>query len=94
MRIAPATLCLIMWTTMAMAQPNSDDKKPGDSSGQSGHSVSTDNKGQAQSHDLTGPLTTGSGGASASNPQGGTPPDMQVKPGDETKAVQRTPSAR
>jgi hypothetical protein len=28
----------------------------------------------------TGPLTTGSGGAPASKPEGDTPPDMQAKP--------------
>jgi hypothetical protein len=38
------------------------------------------NEGQAQPQGPTGPLETKSGGASATNPQGGTPPGMQVTP--------------
>ncbi|MDB5637320.1 MAG: hypothetical protein JWP51_2228 [Bradyrhizobium sp.] len=96
MRLALAALCLVIGTMMATAQTRSDEKKPGDPPGQSGHSVQNDNKGQSQSQDSTGPLTTGSGGAPASDPQGGTPPDMQVKegnPDDEIKAV-RSPAGR
>jgi hypothetical protein len=32
----------------------------------------------------TGPLTTGSGGAPASKPEGDTPPDMQAKPKEQS----------
>jgi hypothetical protein len=83
MRLALAALFVVIGTMMAMAQTR-DDRKPGDSTGQS---VETRQKGQAQPQGSTGPLTTGSGGASASGPQGGTPPDMQVKSDSETKGV-------
>jgi hypothetical protein len=83
MRLALAALCVVVGTTMAMAQTR-DDRKPGDSTGQS---VETQQKSQAQPQGPTGPLTTGSGGAAASGPQGGTPPGMQVQPDSETKGV-------
>jgi hypothetical protein len=35
---------------------------------------------QLQPQGSTGPITTGSGGAAASKPEGDTPPDMQAKP--------------
>jgi hypothetical protein len=53
-----------------------------------GAASSDDNKGQAQPQGSAGPQTTGSGGASAANPQGGTPPNMQVAPGSKTGADQ------
>ena len=86
-RIAFVALFLVACTTMAMAQTNSDDSKRNDSAGHSTSSASRDNKGQPQPQGSPGPLTTGSGGASASDPQGGTPPGMQVDRGDELKAV-------
>jgi hypothetical protein len=45
-----------------------------------------ENKGQSQSPGHPGPLTTGRGGASATNPQGGTPPNMQVAPDSSSKS--------
>ena len=93
-RIAFVALFLVACTTMAMAQTNSDDSKRNDSAGHSTSSASPDNKGQPQPQGSPGPLTTGSGGASASDPQGGTPPGMQVDPGDELKAVHTSPTKR
>jgi hypothetical protein len=46
-----------------------------------------DNKGQLQPQGWTGPLSTGSGGAPAATPQGGTPPDMQPAPGGGSKSI-------
>jgi hypothetical protein len=93
-RIAFVALFLVACTTMAMAQTNSDDSKRNDSAGHSTSSASPDNTGQPQPQGSPGPLTTGSGGASVSDPQGGTPPGMQVDPGDELKAVHTSPTKR
>ena len=87
MRIALATLSLGVCTVMAVAQPQTEDKKPGDSPWSSGRTVLPDNRGQVQPQGPTGPLTTGTGGAPPTSPQGGTPPDMQPAPGGATKTI-------
>jgi hypothetical protein len=87
MRLAPAAFCLVICTTMATAQTQSEDKKPGDSSYSTGRTVLPDNKGQLQPQGWTGPNSTGTGGAPAESPQGGTPPDMQPAPGGASKTI-------
>jgi hypothetical protein len=84
---ALAVFCLFICTPAAMAQTQSEDKKPGDSPHSTGRAVLPDNKGQLQPQGWTGPLTTGTGGAPASSPQGGTPPDMQPAPGGASKSI-------
>jgi hypothetical protein len=86
MRLYLAATCLVICTTIAAAQTNSDYKKPGDSppSGRTvlpDNTVSPDDKGQLQPQGWTGPLSTGTGGAPASSPQGDSPPAMQTTPG-------------
>lgn len=54
-----------------------------------GAKSSEDNKGQAQPQGTAGPLTTGTDGATAANPQGGTPPNMQAVPEGSTTSVDR-----
>jgi hypothetical protein len=86
MRLYLAATWLVICTTIAAAQTNSDYKKPGDSppSGRTvlpDNTVSPDDKGQPQPQGWTGPLSTGTGGAPASSPQGDSPPAMQPTPG-------------
>jgi hypothetical protein len=87
MRFALAAFWLVICTSMSAAQTQSEDKKPGDSPYSTGRTVLPDNKGQLQPQGWTGPLTTGTGGAPAASPQGGTPPDMQPAPGGASKTI-------
>jgi hypothetical protein len=86
MRILSA-FCLVIWATSVTAQTKSEDKKPGDSTYSTGRTVLPDNKGQLQPQGWTGPLSTGSEGAPAESPQGGTPPPMQPAPGGASKSI-------
>jgi hypothetical protein len=79
MRLVLAALCLAASASMASAQTQPNLEQLSASQPLNGGAASPDdNKGQSQSPDPKGPLTTGSGGASGANPQGGTPPNMQV----------------
>lgn len=86
MRLVLAALCIVAFASMARAQtqPNLDQLSASQPIN-GGAASPDDNKGQPQSPGQTGPLTTGRGGASAANPQGGTPPDMQVDPDSSSK---------
>jgi hypothetical protein len=87
MRLAIA-FCLVICTPMVTAQTKNEDKKPGDSPYSTGRTeLPAEHKGQLQPQGWTGPLTTGTGGAPAASPQGGTPPDMQPAPGGASKSV-------
>ncbi len=89
MRLLLATLCICAYAPMACAQTEPNLDRLSASQPIKGEPASSDdNKGQTQSPDPKGPLTTGSGGASAANPQGGTPPNMQVAPGSKIGADQ------
>src|SRR5258708_39402185 len=71
MRLALASFCLVViCETMATAQTQSEEKKPGDPPYSTGRAVLPDNKGQLQPQGWTGPLSTGTGGAPATSPQG------------------------
>jgi hypothetical protein len=86
MRLVLATLCIAASASMvsAQTQPNLDQLSASQPIN-GGAASPDDNKGQSQSPGPTGPLTTGSGGASAASPQGGTPPNMQVAPDGSSK---------
>jgi hypothetical protein len=84
--VSLAAFCLVTWATSVTAQTN-EEKKPGDSPHSTGRTVLPDNKGQLQPQGWTGPLDTGSGGAPAESPQGGTPPPMQPAPGGASKSI-------
>jgi hypothetical protein len=88
MRLVLAALCIAAFASMAWAQtqPNLD-RLSGSQPINGGAASPDDNKGQPQSPGGTGPLTTGRGGASAANPQGGTPPNMQVAPDSSSKTA-------
>ncbi|MEI9923132.1 MAG: hypothetical protein WDN50_05960 [Bradyrhizobium sp.] len=90
MRLVFAAICICAYTSMAYAQtePNLD-RLSASQPVNGGAASSDDNKGPSQSPGAGGPLTTGSGGASAANPQGGTPPNMQVEPSSKTSADQK-----
>jgi hypothetical protein len=95
MRLSLSAFCLVIWATSVTAQIKSEDKKPGDSTYSTGRTVLPDNKGQLQPQGWTGPLDTGSEGAPAESPQGGTPPPMQPAPGGASKSiVDPTPPGR
>jgi hypothetical protein len=85
--VSLSTLCLVTSATSVTAQTKSEDNKPGDSTHSTGRTVLPDNKGQLQPQGWTGPLDTGSGGAPAESPQGGTPPPMQPAPGGASKSI-------
>jgi hypothetical protein len=88
MRLLIAALCSIAASgSMAWAQtePNLD-RLSASQPINGGATASDENKGQPQSP-APGPLTTGSGGASATNPQGGTPPNMQVAPDGSSRTT-------
>src|SRR3979409_2156376 len=87
MRLSLSAFCLVIWATSVTAQIKSEDKKPGDSTYSTGRTVLPDNKGQLQPQGWTGPNSTGTGGAPAESPQGGTPPDMQPAPGGASKTI-------
>jgi hypothetical protein len=82
-----AAFCLVICTTVASAQTQTEDRKPGDSPYSTGRVVLPDNKGKLQPRGWTGPLSTGTGGAPAGSPQGGTPPDMQPARGGASKTI-------
>ena len=86
MRFVLAALCISAYASVACAQtqPNLD-RLSASQPINGGAASSDDNNGQSQSPRPTGPLTTGRGGASAANPQGGTPPNMQVAPDGASK---------
>jgi hypothetical protein len=88
MRVSLTAFCLVICTTMAAAQSQSEDKKPGDSPHSTGRTVLPDDKGQLQPQGWTGPITTGSGGAApAGSPQGQSPPGMQAAPEGSSKSI-------
>jgi hypothetical protein len=85
MRLLFAALCIAASGSIASAQtqPNLD-RLSASQPINGGPAAPDDDKGQPQSPS-PGPLTTGRGGASAANPQGGTPPNMQVAPESSSK---------
>jgi hypothetical protein len=87
MRLALAAFCLVASTSIAMVQAKSEDKQPGDSPHSIGRTVlPEESKGQLQPQGWTGPIETGTAGAPASSPQGGTPPNMQPDPAVRARA--------
>jgi hypothetical protein len=86
MRLFLAALCTFACASMASAQTQPDLDRLSASQPLNGDAKSSDdNKGQAQPQGAPGPLTTGNGGITAANPQGGTPPNMQVVPEGSSK---------
>jgi hypothetical protein len=78
--------CLLLAASAVPAQ--TEPKKPGDSPHSEGRTtLPEENKGVLQPQGWTGPLTTGSGGATAASPQGQSPPSMQAAPDGATKSV-------
>ena len=86
MHLVLAALLIAASASMAwaQAQPNLDQLSASQPIN-GGAASPEDNKGQSQSPGSTGPLPPGRGGASAADPQGGTPPDMQVAPDSSSK---------
>jgi hypothetical protein len=87
MRVSLAVVLLATCTTMAAAPTHSEENKPGDSPWSTGRTVLPDNKGQLQPQGWTGPIDTGTGGAPAASPQGGTPANMQPAPGGSSQTI-------
>jgi len=83
MRLFLAALCLAACASMASAQTQPDLNRL--SASQPLNDDAKSDKGQPQPQGPTGPITTGKGGPTAANPQGGTPPNMQVVPEDSSK---------
>ena len=84
MRLLLAALCISAYASMAGAQtePNLDRLSASQPIHGSPGSPDVD-KSQPSPQGPTGPLTTGSGGVTPANPQGGTPPDMQPKSAEQ-----------
>ena len=91
MRLVLAALCISAYTSMACAQAQLNlDRLSASQPLNRGATSPDDDNGQSQPQGRAGPLTTGSGGTTAANPQGGTPPNMQVGPeGSKTSADQK-----
>jgi hypothetical protein len=88
MRFTLVALCVATCTSVASAQTQSEQKQPADSQHSTDRALSPDeNKGQLQPQGWTGPITTGSGGTPAANPQGESPPGMQAAPNDASKRI-------
>jgi hypothetical protein len=68
----------------AQESPAATQRDPGQG-GQTRSPSETPNRSEAQPQGSTGPLETRSGGASASSPQGETPPGMQSVPRESPK---------
>jgi hypothetical protein len=88
MRLVLAAFCIAASGSMAWAQTEPNLEQLSASQPLKGEAAPPhDNKGESQSPGSTGPLTTGSGGAPATDPQGGTPPNMQVAPESSSKTT-------
>jgi hypothetical protein len=88
MRATFVAFCFTVCALSATAQNQTEDKKAGDSQQGTGSTVSPDdNKGQLQPQGWTGPITTGTGGTSATSPQGDSPPGMQPVPDNVPKTT-------
>jgi hypothetical protein len=81
MRFFVAALCIVAYAPLASAQNQPDLNRL------SASQPINDGAKSPQDKSGTGPLTTGTGGATAANPQGGTPPNMQAKPEGSTTSV-------
>ncbi|MGE3868677.1 MAG: hypothetical protein AB7F51_04085 [Pseudorhodoplanes sp.] len=86
MRAVVAALCAGLAAGPAVAQTQAD-PKASDSEHSTGRTLSPDEKGVMQPQGPAGPITTGSGGAPASSPQGQTPPNMQSAPEGSSKTI-------
>jgi hypothetical protein len=82
MRRLVLVLCISAYASMAYAQTQpANPEQLSASQPIHGSAGSPDeDKGQPSPQGPTGPITTGSGGATAASPQGGTPPNMQPLP--------------
>jgi hypothetical protein len=84
MRLLLAALCISAYAPMACAQTQPDFNRLSASQPIHGSPSSPDeDKSQPSPQGPTGPLTTGSGGVTPANPQGGTPPNMQPKSAEQ-----------
>jgi hypothetical protein len=84
MRLILAALCISAYASTACAQtePNLDQLSASQPIHGSPSSPDED-KSQPSPQGPPGPLTTGSGGVTPANPQGGTPPNMQPKSAEQ-----------
>jgi hypothetical protein len=85
MRFLLVALCITAFASVASAQTQPDLNRLSASQPINEDAKLNDDKGPAQPQGSAGPLTTGSGGNTAANPQGGTPPNMQVNPEGSSK---------
>jgi hypothetical protein len=88
MRIAIATLSLILCCGSASAQTTPKKPSATETEHSTGRTVlppAMDSKGQPQGR--PSPSDTGSGGAPAESPQGQTPPSMQAAPEGSSKTI-------
>ena len=86
MRIALIAVFLVCSAGLAAAQAQTDTKNA-DKPDSTGRTVTPETKGQLQPQGWTGPITTTTGGAPASSPQGEAPPGMQSVPEGSSKTV-------
>ena len=87
MRVTFVALCLACVGGI-MSAPAWAEDKPADKSGYStGRQQTPETTGQKQPQGWTGPLETGSGGATPESPQGQSPPGMQPAPEGSSKTT-------
>jgi hypothetical protein len=87
MRIALIAVFLVCSAGLAAAQAQTDTKNADKPEYSTGRTVTPETKGQLQPQGWTGPITTTTGGAPASSPQGEAPPGMQSAPEGSSKTV-------
>lgn len=87
MRIALIAVCLVSSVGIALAQTPIEKKNADKPETSTGRTVVPETKGQLQPQGWTGPITTTTGGAPASSPQGQTPPGMQSAPEGSSKTT-------
>lgn len=94
MRFSFIAACLACATGFAWAQASNEPDKSGYSPGEmdksgyiTGRPDTPEVKGEKQPQGWTGPITTGTGGAPATSPQGETPPGMQAAPEGSSKTT-------
>src|ERR1044072_7485591 len=89
--LAAATYLAFAGAALAQNQPPASDIQQLNEQSKSEHSTgrttSPETLGQKQPQGWTGPITTTTGGAPASSPQGQTPPGMQAAPEGSDKTI-------
>lgn len=87
MRTGHIVTCLVLVAGVAWAQVPSEKSNADKPEHSTGRTVAPETEGQLQPQGQTGPITTTTGGAPASSPQGESPAGMQAAPEGSSKTT-------